>query len=105
MKKVTLVHVIDEVEDILRCMKYAAERDVDFPLDFDFKEAARAKYLIAQLPGLILRKHTGAITEAAHSANTVLGEVCPHCGKGLTAESSGADSSETGDVRQNLGLH
>lgn len=54
-------------------------------------------------PLKVFNENTGAITEAAHSANTMLGEVCPHCGKPLTAESSGADSSETGDVRQNLG--
>jgi len=102
MKKNTLVHVIDEVQDILRCMKYAAERDVDFPLDFDFAEAERAKYLIIQLPGLILRKPTEAITGAAHCANTVLGDVCLCCGRRLSG-SSGAATSETGDVGQNLG--
>lgn len=103
MKKNTLVHVIDEVQDILRCMKYAAERDVDFPLDFDFAEAERAKYLIIQLPGLILRKPTEAITGAAHCANTVLGDVCPHCRKPVRPVIYRAATSETGDVGQNLG--
>lgn len=60
-------------------------------------------FCIQELTLLLSDKHTEAITGAAHVANTLSGEVCPHCGKPLTAESSGADSSETGDVRQNLG--
>lgn len=51
---------------------------------------------------LLSDKHTGAITVAAHSANTVLGDVCLCCGRRLSG-SSGAATSETGDVGQNLG--
>lgn len=50
-----------------------------------------------------LNKHTGAITEEAHLANTVLGDVCPHCRKSVRPVIYRASSSETGDVGQNLG--
>lgn len=71
----------------------------------DFKDGAKGQLRIcirdAEL--LLSDKNTGAITESAHLANTVLGEVCPHCRKLITTESSGAGSGETGDVGQNLG--
>lgn len=53
-----------------------------------------------QLMLLLSDKPTGAITEAAHSANTMLGE----CAASNTTQSigdGGADSSETAVVRQN----
>ncbi len=59
-------------------------------------------FCIQELTLLLSDKHTGAITVAAHSANTVLGDVCLCCGRRLSG-SSGAATSETGDVGQNLG--
>jgi len=47
-----------------------------------------------------LQKHTGAITESAHFANTMLGEV-PQVGHSNNSERSQADSSETSVVGQN----
>lgn len=70
---------------------------------FDYflgKESAFA-LCIQKLTLLLSDKHTEAITEEAHSANTMLGEVCPCC-KRPTSEPYRASSSETGDVRQNL---
>ena len=62
----------------------------------------RLRKCILEAELLLSDKHTGAITEAAHLANTVLGEVCQ---KEETSNIGvpGADSSETGDVGKNLG--
>jgi len=98
------------IDEQIDAMAYAQERCLHYHTLGLFKtaqifndKAGRIGIHIQELTLLLSDKHTEAITEAAHVANTVLGEVCPHCGKALTAESPGADSSETRDVRQNLG--
>lgn len=57
-----------------------------------------AEKIIPKMKLLLSDKHTEAITEEAHSANTMLGEVCPCC-KRPTSESYRASSSETPSVR------
>lgn len=65
--------------------RVAANSVVDFMIEIGF---------------LNFDKHTGAITEAAHFANTMLGEV-PQEGHSNVSESSQAASSETSVVGQN----
>lgn len=50
-----------------------------------------------------LQKHTGAITEPAHFANTMLGEVCHKEGNSNNAENSRAGSSETLGILRSTG--
>jgi hypothetical protein len=60
------------------------------------------RILLTEAELLLLDKHTGAITEADHFANTNVGRSLPPEGNPNSSESSQEASRETGDVRQNL---
>ena len=101
MTKLQMVKAIFEADKILAGIQqymFMDLRNIRQPLQI---EVRRLKFLIDEVD-LFLHKHTGAITVAAHSANTVLGDVCLCCGRRLSG-SSRAATSETGDVGQNLG--
>lgn len=79
------------------CCEYGQDND---SLKWD-EISITLSLLIQKLTLLLSDKHTEAITEEAHSANTMLGEVCPCC-KRPTSETYRASSSETAVVGQNL---
>lgn len=80
--------------------QYKKERKPENAM-FNLGRAKALETLIRKLTLLLSDKHTGAITESAHFANTMLSEVCRKketSDKGI----SQADSSETWLVEQNL---
>ena len=76
-------------------------RDKSYVLAALFGEQAKAiSTCITEVELLLLNKPTGAITEAAHSANTMLSEV-PTSESDTHIGGVGADSSEAEIVKQN----